>query len=115
MKKLSELSDETILLVTNDLHCMTKKEFLESSYFLDGEVCQVVLGQREVEHFDLDAMIEEKAENMYEDWDEHVMSDFTKEEWGILRNAEEIINKVFNNRATYYEGDLVKVDKDGEE
>lgn len=110
MKKLSELSNDTMLIVGNDLVVMTKEEFLDSSYFLDCEDVTVTIGDKSVEKFTFSQMIEEKAENNHEDWDEAINRDITSEKWEVLRKAEKLINEIFEGSPTYWEGEKVDIE-----
>lgn len=115
MKKLSELSDEIMLCVESrydgDIEVMSKKDFLDSSYYLDFPAepfPKVTIGDRSTKQFDLQHIIYEMSDEMYEDWDEDV--------WGELKatlnvvELEATINAVLDRYPTYFEGEEVAID-----
>jgi hypothetical protein len=115
--KLSELSNNTMLCVQmagRDLGVMDKEDFLNSSEFLDMDkkdfttIPEVTVADPLVARFDFDSILENLADEMYEDWKENVC-DALKE---VLN--EEKINEVLANYPTYYEGERVEIDMNGE-
>ena len=110
MRKLSELSNDTMLTVGNGPEIMTKEAFLDSAYFLDGEQVEVTIADKCVETFSFADLIEERKENNYEDWDEEVNRDISSEQWEILKKAEKVINEIFEGRPCFWEGKKVEVD-----
>ena len=113
MAKLSELPNETILVIEET--AMTKEEYLDSHYFLDCEDVKIYVGDKEVAEFSWDSEIESESEQMYEDWNDNILADISDEEWVILKKAEEIINRAYEENPTYWEGESVEVDMQREE
>jgi hypothetical protein len=108
MIKLSELPMDTMLVIEDV--AMTKEQYLDSAYYLDCEDVKIYVGEPSFANFSWDDEIERESEEMYEDWQDHILSDITKAEWEVLKKAEEIINKAYADRPTYWEGKPVEVD-----
>lgn len=115
MKKLSELSDDTMLCVEHnydgDIQVMTKEEFLDSAYYLDYPVEPfpiVTIADKSIQTFDLGDIIYNMADEMHEDWDDDVICEL-KGTAGIAE-FEALINEILERHPTYYEGEEVKID-----
>ena len=113
MKKLSEVSSDTLLIIECD-ECdtlMDKQEYLESRYATDEEDHLIYLAEiEEAEEFSFSDLIFQQSEEMHEDWQERVEEIISKEDWQVLKRAETIINKAFEANPSYSAGEFV--DKD---
>lgn len=108
MKKLTELDDDCLLVVDKaeyDPKLMSKKEFVESHYYLDREDVDVSIADERYASFDLQYALECVGEDeMHEDWLENVMDRIPKE---VRERIEAEINEYLNKEPTYYPGKLI--------
>jgi hypothetical protein len=117
MKKLSELSLETMLTVKHqfdgEMDIMSKKGYLNSAYFLDYPAepfTTVTVADKTVVRFDIDGIIERLSEDeTYEDWEEDVWYDIEHSNIDI-KAIEKAFNDIFENNPTYWEGEVVEID-----
>lgn len=119
MEKLSELSEDTMLTVqigNGDINVMSKKDFLNSSEYLERgpdvqieDYPQVTIGVPQVAEFSFEYAFECSGDEMYEGWSDNVTYALEKQGFD-LKWIEEVINKVFAEHPTYYEGKLVDID-----
>lgn len=107
MKKLSELIDDTLLCVTPkgfDGRVIDKKEFMQSSYYLDGGDVEVAIAKETFASFDLYYALECIEDDMHEDWLSDVISAIPKE---VRERIEAEINSYLEKEPTYYPGEAV--------
>jgi len=114
MKKLSELSMDTMLCVclpesSDYFNLMEKAEFLQRNC----EPESIFIAEAEVATFDWRVAIEWLEEDMHEDWTELVMNEImaTPE----LMAAEKLVNEMMRSHPTYYPGERVENDMRGKE
>jgi len=118
MKKLSEISNDTMLTVKcddGDFEAMEKVFFLDGSYYLDrhsemSEYPQVTIAEPIQAIFDWKSTIEELGTEMYEDWEDRFWGDISAEDRKVLDKAAEIVNKACAANLTYYEGEKVDIE-----
>lgn len=116
MKKLSELSMETMLCVEHqndgDFDVMSKEDYLNSGQFLDYPVepfTAVCLACKQVKRFDLWDYIEYTGEDdTYDGWDFDVYNDV--KDTDVTLEFINQMNDAFNRNPTYWEGEKVEVD-----
>ena len=109
MKKLSELSNDTLLCV--ELNSGENWELLDKSGFLYSYTShrgRLWIAEAENATFSWADVIERFEDDMHEDWAEIVMDDIraTPE----LVEAEKLINMLLHRHSTYYQGELVEND-----
>lgn len=92
--KLSELKDDDILLVGEDL-VISKEDFIkEIKEHIGKEVYTTIEYRASIDARDmLDSAIECESQEMYEDWDCDIWNDITKED---IREIQLILNRIFN-------------------
>lgn len=112
MKKLSELSNDTLLCVeVDEFYVMPKEEYMISSFYLDrqsvdNEDIKVFLAKPVYATFDLRYALESLEDEMYEDWLDDVLSDISHEEIESIENS---INKILHGRPSYSSGEKIDV------
>lgn len=116
MKKLSELSMDTMLCVGHqndgEFDVMSKDDYLRSSQFIDYPAepfTSVCLADKSVLTFDLfDAIERIGDDSSYEDWDEDVYNDIKDlpETKAFLEKFKEVSER----NPTYWEGEAVDID-----
>lgn len=119
MYKLSELSMDTMLTVqpcNGDFKVMSKADFLQSAYFLDGPndpvggVSSITVAIRDVAKFRLGTILE----RIYED--EYCYDGWLGDVFNALCDKPEtkafldLVQKVFEDNPTYREGESVEID-----
>ncbi|WP_333792024.1 hypothetical protein [Muricomes intestini] len=119
MEKLSELREDTMLTVqigNGDINVMSKKDFMNSSEYLDREpdlqredYPEVTIGVPQVADFSFEYALECAGDEMYEDWKTNVTYSLEKQGFDF-KGIEKVINKVFAEHPTYYVGKLVDID-----
>lgn len=112
MKKLSEISKDTLLFVAGKKYpedefiaLYDKEEFMQSFSEEEAKTVKVFIAKKaNMPHFDLKSEIEDIGEEMYEDWSERVV-----EELGEARveQINAIINTAINNNKAYIEGEPI--------
>lgn len=116
MKKLSKLADETLLLVNPDGYgdgtIMDKASFLMSSEYIDRnptEQLDVFVAEEECATFSFDEVLDNIAEDMFEDWKESAWDYLNKTaldfEW-----IESQINEAFIKCPAYYCGENIDIE-----
>ena len=116
MKKLSELQKDTILTVKpsgEDMQIMSVAGFcdnLESGYYDEDDIrtITVTVADRWICEFSWEDVIENYADEMHEDWYDCVMPDLMQK--FDMDEVEKIINEVFSENPTYYEGEVVDIE-----
>lgn len=107
MKKLSELKDDVLLCVMPkeyDGKVMDKKEFMQSSYYLDRGDVEVTIAEETFATFDLYCALECLEDDMDEDWLSNVTSEIPKE---VTERIEAEINSYLKKYPNYYTGEAV--------
>lgn len=102
MKKLDDLKDDDLLIITPegyDTRLMEKKEFVQSSYYADRENVEVATATEVCASFDLEAALETMEDEMHEDWLGNVMDAIPKD---VRKRIEEEINGYLEKEPTYY-------------
>ena len=123
MIKLSELPMDTMLTVKpqhGDFQVMDKADFLQSAYFLDGAddpvggVSCVTVATKDVARFRLAAILERIYEDecCYDGWLEDVFN--TLKDKAETKSFLDLVQKVFEDHATYWEGEAVEIDMEPE-
>lgn len=117
MKKLSELTDDTMLaLDCSEIEIMSKEDYLDSSYFLDGyegENPKLFIAEMYFAKFDLYGVLENMQDDMYEDWLENI--------WDGIYDLPEVkdftifMDKILKSYPSYTEGEIVDIDMKMEE
>jgi hypothetical protein len=114
MKKLSELSSDTMLCIDDgdnyDSTVMSKEDLLQDYRYLDKKDFKTSIGIPDHQTFEWEEVFENKADNMYEEWQDHIERDLSESDWVILNKAKDIINKVFRENPAYSTGEKVEVD-----
>ena len=114
MKKLSEISDDTELMVFRDKYyydeplVMSKSELLDSEYL--GQDSKVYIACKDFAKFDLYDSLEFIGEDMYDDWYELVLEDLASMKDDI-KDFTAKINEVLKSRPAYYDGEEVIIDE----
>ena len=120
MKKLSELSGDTMLTVrdshySTDFSIMDKDEFLQSHYFLDytpsptNNGIEVTVADITTAKFDLLNYLEYIGEDeCYEGWCDDVYDSIMAEP--ATKEFIERVNAIFGSHPTYWEGEPVEID-----
>lgn len=116
MKKLSELSNDTKLYISNSRgedEVMTKEDFLKSIWFLNYPESEglryVAIANKEISKFNLWDVIERIGEDdTYESWDEDVYNEL--KDLPETKAFLEKVEKVFNDHPTYWDGEYVEID-----
>lgn len=107
MKKLSELDDDTYLVI-EPLNCdsrvMDKAEFMQSHWYLDKEAVKVTVAKEVYANFDLHYALECIGDDMHEDWLSNVMDSIPIE---VRERIEKEINGYLEKEPTYYPGEEV--------
>lgn len=114
MKKLSEISDDTELMVFRDKYyydeplVMSKSELLSSEYL--SQDSRVYVACKDFAKFDLYDTIEFIGEDMYDDWYSLILEDLAsmKDE---IKDFTAKINEVLKGRPAYYDGEEVNIDE----
>ena len=110
MKKLSELSDDTMLCVkreenSDDFYAMTKADFLIYKYDRNS---QVNIAEKNIPEFDLSNVLAEIAENEgYNDYLDDIIPDLDAD---ITNRFVEHINEIFAKHPVYYMGESIEID-----
>lgn len=107
MKKLSEIADDILLTVTPNGHdgtVMDKREFMQSSYYLDKDNVEVAVAEETFANFSLYYALECLEDDMHEDWLGDVMSAIPKD---VRERIEAEINGYLEKEPTYYPGEAV--------
>ena len=109
VNKLDEINNDEMLIVcsSSSLPVMTKEDFLDSTYYLDGEACEVCLAEKDYAKFNWDEVFERMEEEQYEDWSDDFESDLSTEDWEILNKAQEIIENAIKKNPTYWESNNI--------
>lgn len=110
MKKLSEISKDTMLIIMEnacDGVVMDKEDFLQSHYYIDKDYAnvKVAIADEMYASFDLESALQSIGEDeMHEDWLENVMDKLSD----ARENIEKIINAVLETEPTYYDGEKLE-------
>lgn len=107
MKKLSELKNDDLLVITpkgRDGCVMDKREFLESYYYLDKEDIKVAVAAEQYAMFDLEDALESLEDDMHEDWLGNVIGAIPEE---VREHIEAEVNSYLQKEPTYYPGEAV--------
>lgn len=107
MKKLSELGDDTYLVIeplNYDAIVMDKAEFMQSHWYLDKDVVKVTVAKETYANFDLYYALECIEDDMHEDWLSNVMNSIPVE---VRERIEQEINEYLEKEPTYYPGEEV--------
>lgn len=107
MKRLSELNEEEMLVITPkryDSTVMDKKEFLQSSYYLDKDEVTVFVAKKKYACFSLEDALEGLEDDMHEEWLSNVMNTIPK---AVMERVETEINSYLQKEPTYYPGEAV--------
>lgn len=115
MKKLSELSRDTILTVENRNHggfsVMDVAEYINSEYYLECHkttIAEEIYPKTTIE--DIAEMLACNYEDeMHEDWGDRIQEAITyskKDFEPFVKN----LNRIFEKNPTYYEGEPVEID-----
>jgi len=114
MKKLSELSNDTLLCVCNEHSdaedVMEKVDFLKD--VRRSQLHRVSMADELTERFAWMSAIEALEEDMHEDWTERVMDDIRA--MPELVKAEKLVNEILRKNPTYYSGESVENDMMGD-
>ena len=123
MKKLSEISMDTMLTVENqsdgDLTTMTKEMYLDSAQYLDYPVepfTNVTIAKKQIIKDNLCSILEEIAEHneCYECWIDDVYNDLRSEknvrDGCKKHNIDMLLEEAFKRYPIYWEGEKVEVD-----
>lgn len=116
MKKLSELSDDTMLTVEHKSwyggKVMDKMDLIQQLEGIrnDGYLDELVVRIAEATYatFSFDDVIEWAADEMHEDWIDNVTADLEGSHLDI-RWIEDQINDIYKRNPSYHAGDLVEV------
>lgn len=108
MKKLSEISKDTYICVGAIEGLMTKGDYLQSSYFLDQEDVELCEADPAPVTFDWREVLEWYSDEQHEDWYGDVLNNVKGN--ADLEKAAEIMNEIFGNNLTYFEGDPIEND-----
>jgi hypothetical protein len=114
MKKLSELTDDTILVLGRnsdyDDICVTKGEFVEGikGYLEDLESLHI--GIPDIQKFDWADVFDRHEEDSFEDFAEYVEREISEEDWKVLKRAAEIVNAAFAANPNFETGEIVDLD-----
>ncbi len=108
--KLSELKDDEMLLVGDDL-AISKEDYIrEIQEYMGKEVYTTIVRRASI---DARSMLEDAikcvAQEMYEDWEDDIWNDITKDD---IRDIQLILNRIFNksNNISYFAYKKVEVD-----
>lgn len=107
MKKITELKDDDLLVITpegQDGIVMDKKEFLQSHYYLDKDKIAVSVAEERFADFDLGYALEALEDDMHEDWLGNVLDAIPKE---VRERIETEINSYLQKEPTYYPEEIV--------
>ena len=114
MKKLSEISGDTELIVYSDKYLlydaqvMTKDEFVDSEYFCSDS--KVYIACKDFAKFDLYDTLEFIGEDMYDDWYGLILEDLASMR-DEIKDFTAKINEVLKGRPAYYDGEEVNIDE----
>ena len=115
MKKLSEISNDTMITVEHrydgDFEVMSKADFLESAYFLDFPVepfPMITIADAVRARFSLSDAIETLSDEMHEDWFSDV--GYALAEALNIKEIEKKINDILDEYPTYYQGETINID-----
>jgi hypothetical protein len=113
MKKLSELDDDTVLVLESkddyDDVCITKAALVtEIKWHPNLEFLYV--GIPEIQKFDWADVFERAEENSFENFAEIVENDISDEDWKILKRAAEIVNAAYAANPLFENGEMVEID-----
>lgn len=112
MKKLSEISKDTLLFVVRKKYpedefigLYEKEDFMQSFSEEEAKAVKVFIAEEEdMPHFDLENAIEYIGEDMYEDWSERVVEELGR---ARVQQLNAIINTAINNNKAYIGGEEV--------
>lgn len=110
MKKLSEIKDDTYLVVdplNYDAIVMDKYEFIGSHWYLDKELVKVSLAKETYAIFNLYNALEYISDDMHEDWLSNVMDSIPTE---VRERIEKEINEYLKKEPTYYPGEEIDLE-----
>lgn len=109
MKKLSEIKDNDILIVDEEI--LTKEDLLNDlKYYRDKKVYTATEYKASIDASDmLDYAIEREYNNMYDGWYERICSDVLEED---IRDLQTILDRILNrnDNISYLEGEKVEID-----
>ena len=110
MKKLSELKNEDMLMVGDDV--ISKEDLLEDlEYYKDKEVFTTEKYYARVDAFDmLENAFEYESDNMYEEWFDYIMEDITNED---IEEIQAILNRILHRNGRnfcYIENEKIEID-----
>lgn len=121
MKKLSELSEDTMLTVEHrndgEMEIMSVKDYYDSCYYLDYPVeplTKVTIAEKTCAKFNLCEVLERIGEGeTHESWYEDVLHDIDKSDLDV-KGFEEKINTILSRNPTYWDGEEILIDVDVE-
>ena len=111
MKKLSELTDDTILVLErddNDDICILKSEFVaDIKEYADVEFLYV--GIPEIQKFYWADVFERAEENSFEDFAKIIEREISDEDWKVLEHAARIVNAAYVANPLFENGEMVAI------
>jgi len=108
MKKLSELSDNTLLGIGDeDFSCIVKEEFVETMLHAEAEICIVEPIYASFDLWDF-LVITTDSYDMDEGWADTVMYAIKSDP--ELKNMEKKINEIFKKIPSYELGEMIEND-----
>lgn len=111
MKKLSELKDEDMLMVGDDV--ISKEDLLEDwEYYKDKEVFTTIKYYAGIDAFDmLESTFEYESDEMYEEWFDKIMEDITEKD---IEEIQSILDRILarnkQRNFCYVEDEKIEID-----